>query len=43
MASIKKGIATAPKEAWKHLRWAKRRFWKAERRAAAKIAWRQAD
>jgi hypothetical protein len=34
MATVKKGTLTQPPEWWKHLRWAKRRFWKRERQAA---------
>ena len=34
MANVKKGQLTAPPQWWKHLRWAKRVFWKRERRAA---------
>ncbi|MDO9708972.1 hypothetical protein [Paracraurococcus lichenis] len=34
MATMKKGILTASREWWKHLRWTKRDFWKRERRAA---------
>ena len=33
MATIKKDMLTPPNEWWKHLRWAKRAFWKGERRA----------
>jgi hypothetical protein len=46
MANIKKGLLTAPKEWWRHLRSTKRDFWKAERKAAKlaaktgrKLAW----
>ncbi len=38
MASVKKGQLTATKEWAKHLRWWKRMFWKAERKAAKKLA-----
>jgi len=34
MATVKKGILTSSGEWWIHLRWTKRAFWKAERRAA---------
>lgn len=34
MATIKAGILTNAGEWWKHLRWAKRAFWKGERQAA---------
>jgi hypothetical protein len=34
MANVKKGQLTPPPQWWRHLRWAKRLFWKAERRAA---------
>lgn len=33
MANVKKGNLTPPPEWWKHLKWAKRVFWKAERLA----------
>jgi hypothetical protein len=33
MATVKKGMMTPPNEWWKHLRWAKRAFWKGERKA----------
>jgi hypothetical protein len=33
MATVKKGVMTPAPEWWKHLRRAKRTFWKAERRA----------
>lgn len=33
MASVKKGTLTAAKERWKHLRFTKQNFWKAERAA----------
>ena len=38
MAHVRKGQLTPPKEWWKHLRWLKRVFWKAERKAAKKTA-----
>lgn len=39
MATKKKGILTKAPEWWKHLRnFNKRKFWKAERKAAAKAA-----
>lgn len=38
MAHVQKGLLTKPPEWWKHLRWAKRLFWKRERRAAKKAA-----
>lgn len=38
MANVKKGNLTAPGEWWKHLRWLKRAFWKAERKAAKNAA-----
>lgn len=41
MANVKKGNLTAPREWWKHLRWTKRVFWKAERKAAKRIARRE--
>lgn len=34
MATVKKGILTRSPEWWKHLKWAKRVFWKRERKAA---------
>jgi len=34
MATKKKGILTTTPEWWKHLKWMKRTFWKAERKAA---------
>lgn len=34
MATVKKGILTGSPEWWKHLKWTKRPFWHAERRAA---------
>jgi hypothetical protein len=42
VANVKKGQLTAPPEWWKHLRWAKRVFWKRERRAARETARRDA-
>lgn len=33
MASVKKGTLTSATERWKHLRFTKRAFWKAERSA----------
>lgn len=42
MANVKKGQLTAPPQWWKHLRWAKRVFWKRERRAAQKTASKEA-
>jgi len=42
MASVRKGLLTAPHEWWKHLRWTKRVFWKAERKAAKNMAQREA-
>lgn len=39
MAAVKKGILTRAGEWWKHLRpYVKRKFWKAERKAARKDA-----
>jgi hypothetical protein len=38
MATAKKGILTATGRWWKHLRWAKRGFWKGERQAAKKLS-----
>jgi hypothetical protein len=43
MANVKKGQLTAPPEWWKHLRWTKRVFWKAERRAGNEEAKREAE
>jgi hypothetical protein len=43
MANVKKGQLTAPPEWWKHLRWTKRVFWKAERKAGKEEAWRQQE
>jgi hypothetical protein len=42
MATVKKGILTASGEWWRHLRGTKRAFWKGERRAAKKLALREA-
>lgn len=36
MANVKKGVLTAAPQWWKHLRWAKRVFWKSERQAHKK-------
>lgn len=33
MANVKKGQTVAPPEWWKHLRWRKRAFWQAQRKA----------
>jgi hypothetical protein len=41
MASVKKGILSRPPEWWKHLRWAKRKFWGKERKAAQRDAVKQ--
>jgi hypothetical protein len=41
MATIKKGTLARPPEWWKHLRWMKRAFWKAERTAAKQDSKRQ--
>ncbi len=41
MANVKKGLLTAAGEWWKHLRWTKRVFWKAERKAAKKFIRRE--
>jgi|GEM_PF-2713745 len=38
MANVKKGQLTGAPEWWKHLRWAKREFWKRERKAASREA-----
>lgn len=43
MATKKKGILTSSPEWWKHLRWVKRRFWKAERQASKKDAKQQTE
>ena len=40
---MKKGILTPAQEWWKHLRWAKRVFWKRERRVAQQTAKRDAS
>jgi hypothetical protein len=42
MASVKNGQITKPPQAWRHLRWAKRKFWKVERRACKAEAKREA-
>ena len=42
MATVKKGMLTATGEWWKHLRWTKRVFWKAERQAARKLTRQEA-
>jgi hypothetical protein len=42
MATVKKGVLTVSGKWWKHLRGAKRAFWKSERRAAKKFAQREA-
>ncbi len=42
MVNVKNGQVTAPPQWWKHLRWAKRVFWKAERKAARQGASREA-
>lgn len=41
MATAKNGILTSASEWWKHLRWAKRTFWKSERKAAKVMAKRR--
>ena len=41
MAHVKKGQLTPSPEWWKHLKWAKRPFWKRERQAAKKEAVKQ--
>lgn len=33
MANVKQGNLSQPPEWWKHLRWAKKVFWKKERKA----------
>jgi hypothetical protein len=38
MATVEKGTLTTSKEWWDHLRWTKRAFWKAERRASRTVA-----
>jgi hypothetical protein len=43
MATVKKGMLTATGEWWKHLRWTKRVFWKAERQAARKLTRQEAS
>lgn len=42
MSTVKKGMLTAIGEWWKHLRRHKRGFWKGERRAAKKLAAKEA-
>jgi hypothetical protein len=37
MSTVKKGMLTASGRWWKHLRWTKRFFWKAERQAARQL------
>ena len=43
MANVKKGQFAPPPEWWRHLRWAKRRFWKAQRQADKREATQQQD
>jgi hypothetical protein len=43
MAHVKKGLLTPPPEWWKHLRWAKKLFWKKERKAARRLARKEAS
>lgn len=43
MATVKKGILTGSPEWWKHLKWAKRPFWSAERKAAQRDARERVD
>jgi hypothetical protein len=38
MANVKKGQLVCPPEWWKHLRWAKRLFWKRQRQAEKRLA-----
>jgi hypothetical protein len=38
MATVKKGILVRSPEWWKHLKWAKRVFWKKQRRAEKILA-----
>lgn len=38
MATVKKGVLTRSPQWWKHLRDWKRFFWKAERKAAQRVA-----
>ena len=38
MATVEKGTLTTSKKWWDHLRWTKRAFWKAERRASRPVA-----
>lgn len=42
MTTVKKGMLTVSGEWWRHLRWKKRAFWKGERRAAKRLAQREA-
>lgn len=42
MASVKKGTLTAPVEYWKHLRFLKKGFWKAERAAYKSVIRKEA-
>jgi hypothetical protein len=42
MATVKKGMLTAPGRWWKHLRWTKRVFWKSERQAAKQLTRQEA-
>jgi hypothetical protein len=37
MATVKKGMLTAAREWWRHLRGTKREFWKGERKAAKRV------
>jgi hypothetical protein len=43
MANVRKGLLTPPHEWSKHLRWIKRMFWKAERKAAKASAQKDAS
>ena len=43
MATVKRGVLTSAGEWWKHLRWKKREFWKAERQAEKDEAAEQLD
>ena len=43
MASVKKGITVASPKWWKHLKWAKRQFWKRQRVADKDFARIEAD
>jgi len=38
MATVKRDMLTKTGEWWRHLRWAKRVFWKGERQAGKKLA-----